>query len=224
MAAGARVGCAVPLRPRGEGSEQACGQCRRSRSGRGTATGAQLCATTAPVRRTRSSAWTAAPKTRATASPKRCATIGSSSGTAGSPATLCLRRATARYEPENSGRTWRAARGENFAWVAPRTFHKGAATVVDHAYGDPELAARRLGNTRAVANAHVHFCATIGVSDVTYPMGFLRGAAIARVAPMSNRLLHPPADPGVRCRSWRFRTIRPIAGCRRPFVAPTTLS
>lgn len=166
----------------------------------------------------------AAPKTRATASPKRCATIGSSSGTAGSPATLCLRRATARYEPENSGRTWRAARGENFAWVAPRTFHKGAATVVDHAYGDPELAARRLGNTRAVANAHVHFCVTIGVSDVTYPMGFLRGAAIARVAPMSDRLLHPPVDPGVRCRSWRFRTIRPIAGCRRPFVAPTTLS
>ncbi|WP_280295645.1 hypothetical protein [Nocardia abscessus] len=56
--------------------------------------------------------------------------------------------------PNNFGRTWRAARGENFAWVTPRTFRKGAATVVDHAYGEPERAARQLGNTRAVAKAH----------------------------------------------------------------------
>ncbi|MEV0043946.1 hypothetical protein AB0H60_10735 [Nocardia rhamnosiphila] len=56
--------------------------------------------------------------------------------------------------PNNFGRTWRAARGENFAWVTPRTFRKGAATAVDHAYGDPERAARQLGNTRAVAKAH----------------------------------------------------------------------
>ncbi|MBF6166230.1 tyrosine-type recombinase/integrase [Streptomyces gardneri] len=56
--------------------------------------------------------------------------------------------------PNNFGRTWRAARGENFAWVTPRTFRKGAATAVDHAYGDPGRAARQLGNTRAVAKAH----------------------------------------------------------------------
>lgn len=56
--------------------------------------------------------------------------------------------------PNNFGRTWRAARGENFAWVTPRTFRKGAATAVDHAYGDPERAARQLGNTQAVAKAH----------------------------------------------------------------------
>ncbi|MEU2175237.1 hypothetical protein ABZ552_13535 [Nocardia sp. NPDC019219] len=56
--------------------------------------------------------------------------------------------------PNNFGRTWRAARGENFAWVTPRTFRKGAATAVDHAYGDPERAARQLGNTRAVAKTH----------------------------------------------------------------------
>lgn len=56
--------------------------------------------------------------------------------------------------PNNFGRTWRAARGTNFAWVTPRTFRKGAATAVDNAYGDPERAARQLGNTRAVAQAH----------------------------------------------------------------------
>lgn len=56
--------------------------------------------------------------------------------------------------PNNFGRVWRAARGDNFAWVTPRTFRKGAATEVDHAYGDPERAARQLGNTRAVAKAH----------------------------------------------------------------------
>ncbi|MFI9634887.1 hypothetical protein ACIHAX_19590 [Nocardia sp. NPDC051929] len=56
--------------------------------------------------------------------------------------------------PNNFGRTWRAARGENFAWVTQRTFRKGAATAVDHAYGDPERAARQLGNTRAVAKTH----------------------------------------------------------------------
>ncbi|MEU4342350.1 hypothetical protein AB0H00_13955 [Nocardia sp. NPDC023852] len=56
--------------------------------------------------------------------------------------------------PNNFGRIWRAARGENFAWVTPRTFRQGAATAVDHAYGDPERAARQLGNTRAVAKTH----------------------------------------------------------------------
>lgn len=35
-----------------------------------------------------------------------------------------------------------------------RTFRKGAATAVDHAYGDSERATRQLGNTRAVAKAH----------------------------------------------------------------------
>ncbi|WP_051026884.1 tyrosine-type recombinase/integrase [Nocardia higoensis] len=56
--------------------------------------------------------------------------------------------------PNNFGRTWRAARGENFAWVTPRTFRKGVATAVDHASGDPERAARQLGNTREVAKTH----------------------------------------------------------------------
>ncbi|MEV0358146.1 hypothetical protein AB0H71_19060 [Nocardia sp. NPDC050697] len=56
--------------------------------------------------------------------------------------------------PNNFGRIWRAARGENFAWVTPRTFRKGVATTVDHAYGDPERAARQLGNTREVAATH----------------------------------------------------------------------
>ncbi|MFR9773966.1 hypothetical protein [Nocardia sp. SC052] len=35
--------------------------------------------------------------------------------------------------------------------MTQRTFRKGA---VDHAYGDPERAARQLGNTRAVAKTH----------------------------------------------------------------------
>lgn len=56
--------------------------------------------------------------------------------------------------PNNFGRIWRAARGSDFDWVTPRTFRKGAATEVDHAYGDPERAARQLGNTKAVAKAH----------------------------------------------------------------------
>ncbi|WP_063049976.1 hypothetical protein [Nocardia arthritidis] len=38
--------------------------------------------------------------------------------------------------------------------MTPRTFREGAATAVDHAYGDPERAARQLGNTRAVAKTH----------------------------------------------------------------------
>ncbi|MET8778967.1 hypothetical protein ABZV58_28520 [Nocardia sp. NPDC004654] len=56
--------------------------------------------------------------------------------------------------PNNFGRIWRAARGESFAWVTPRTFRKGVATAVDHAYDDPERAARQLGNTREVAKTH----------------------------------------------------------------------
>ncbi|MEV0108647.1 hypothetical protein AB0H42_20235 [Nocardia sp. NPDC050799] len=56
--------------------------------------------------------------------------------------------------PNNFGRTWRAARGENFAWVTPRTFRKGVATAVDHAYEDTARAARQLGNTVEVARTH----------------------------------------------------------------------
>ncbi|MFI6959921.1 hypothetical protein ACIBJI_41465 [Nocardia sp. NPDC050408] len=56
--------------------------------------------------------------------------------------------------PNNFGRIWRAARGSEFAWVTPRTFRKGVATAVDHASGDPERAARQLGNTREVAKTH----------------------------------------------------------------------
>ncbi|WP_109530785.1 MULTISPECIES: site-specific integrase [Nocardia] len=56
--------------------------------------------------------------------------------------------------PNNFGRIWRAARGEDFAWVTPRTFRKGVATAVDHAYDNPERAARQLGNTREVAKTH----------------------------------------------------------------------
>ncbi|WP_146161287.1 hypothetical protein [Nocardia sp. MDA0666] len=54
----------------------------------------------------------------------------------------------------NFGRVWRAARGEKYVWVTPRTFRRVVATVVDNAYGDPERAARQLGNTEAVAKAH----------------------------------------------------------------------
>lgn len=57
-------------------------------------------------------------------------------------------------QPEQVRPHLAAARGENFALVTPRTFRKGAATAVDHAYGDPERAARQLGNTRAVAEAY----------------------------------------------------------------------
>ncbi|MFF0501397.1 hypothetical protein ACFYU5_33725 [Nocardia aobensis] len=56
--------------------------------------------------------------------------------------------------PNNFGRAWRAARGENYAWVTPHTFRRVVATVVDNAYSDPERAARQLGNTEAVAKAH----------------------------------------------------------------------
>ncbi|MFE3225590.1 Zn-ribbon domain-containing OB-fold protein [Nocardia sp. NPDC059228] len=54
----------------------------------------------------------------------------------------------------NFGRSWRAARGENYSWVTPRTFRRGGGTAVDNAYGDPERAARQLGNNKAVAKAH----------------------------------------------------------------------
>ena len=54
-------------------------------------------------------------------------------------------------QPNNFGRIWRAARGSDFAWITPRTFRKGVATAVDHAYTDPERATRQLGNTREVA-------------------------------------------------------------------------
>ncbi len=56
--------------------------------------------------------------------------------------------------PNNFGRVWRASRGDNYAWVTPRTFRRVVATVIDNAYGDPERAARQLGNTEAVAKAH----------------------------------------------------------------------
>ncbi|WP_406238616.1 hypothetical protein [Nocardia sp. NBC_01009] len=56
--------------------------------------------------------------------------------------------------PNNFGRIWRAARGEAFAWITPRTFRKGVATKVDRTYNDPERAARQLGNTTGVAKGH----------------------------------------------------------------------
>ncbi|MGW4636843.1 tyrosine-type recombinase/integrase [Nocardia sp. NPDC004415] len=56
--------------------------------------------------------------------------------------------------PNNFGRIWRAARGTTFAWVTPRTFRRGVATAVDNATGNPENAARQLGNTTAVAKTH----------------------------------------------------------------------
>ncbi|WP_378740982.1 hypothetical protein [Nocardia brasiliensis] len=56
---------------------------------------------------------------------------------------LPSRKETLR-NPNNFCPPWRAARGENVAWVTPRTFRKSAATEVDHAYGDPERAARQL--------------------------------------------------------------------------------
>lgn len=57
-------------------------------------------------------------------------------------------------DPANFGRTWRATRGDDFAWATPRTFRKGVATAVDHAYHDTHRAARRLGNTVEVARTH----------------------------------------------------------------------
>ncbi|MEU4711928.1 hypothetical protein AB0G00_36450 [Nocardia salmonicida] len=56
--------------------------------------------------------------------------------------------------PNNFGRIWRAARGSEYDWVTPRTFRKGVATAVDHAYDNPERAARQLGNTTIVAKTH----------------------------------------------------------------------
>ncbi|WP_378741488.1 tyrosine recombinase XerC [Nocardia brasiliensis] len=66
---------------------------------------------------------------------------------------LPSRNGTVR-NPNNFGRPWRAARGENFAWVTLRTFRRGVGTEVDHAHENPERAARQLGNTTAVAKAH----------------------------------------------------------------------
>ncbi|MGW6427210.1 site-specific integrase [Nocardia sp. NPDC055053] len=56
--------------------------------------------------------------------------------------------------PNNFGRIWRQARGSDFDWVTPRTFRKGVGTIVDNETGDPERAARQLGNTTAIAKAH----------------------------------------------------------------------
>ncbi|MEV6361344.1 site-specific integrase [Nocardia asteroides] len=56
--------------------------------------------------------------------------------------------------PNNFARIWRAARGTDFAWVTPRTFRRGVGTAVDNATGNPENAARQLGNTTAVAKTH----------------------------------------------------------------------
>ncbi|WP_228001905.1 site-specific integrase [Nocardia australiensis] len=67
-------------------------------------------------------------------------------------------RAGTLRNPNNFGRIWRAARGSEFNWVTPRTFRKGAGTEIDHASGDPERAARQLGNTKAVALATTSTC------------------------------------------------------------------
>lgn len=56
--------------------------------------------------------------------------------------------------PNNFGRIWRAARGDNFTWVTARTFRRGVGTAVDNATGNPERAARQLGNTTAIAKTH----------------------------------------------------------------------
>jgi integrase len=56
--------------------------------------------------------------------------------------------------PNNFGRIWRAAHGDDFAWVTPRTFRKRRGHRDRSRAGDPARAARQLGNTKAVAKAH----------------------------------------------------------------------
>ncbi|MFC8383532.1 hypothetical protein [Nocardia sp. NPDC056952] len=47
--------------------------------------------------------------------------------------------------PFNFNRLWRRARGEKFAWVTPKTFHKTVATLIADEFG-LQAAARQLGH------------------------------------------------------------------------------
>ncbi|MCY1656332.1 site-specific integrase [Dietzia sp. SL131] len=55
--------------------------------------------------------------------------------------------------PSNVRRQWRAIRGDDMAWLIPRSLRKTAATMIAREHG-AEAAAAQLGNTRYVADRH----------------------------------------------------------------------
>lgn len=55
------------------------------------------------------------------------------------------RAGTVRW-PSNTRRTWREIRGDDYAWVVPKTFRKTAATAIEREFG-AEAAAAQLGHS-----------------------------------------------------------------------------
>ncbi|MCA2208627.1 tyrosine-type recombinase/integrase [Nocardia rosealba] len=68
-------------------------------------------------------------------------------------------RGGAIYDPHNFRRSWRAARGETFNWVTPKTFRKSVATLIANEYG-PSRAARQLGHADDGTIAQRHYIDT----------------------------------------------------------------
>ncbi|MGW5918400.1 tyrosine-type recombinase/integrase [Nocardia fluminea] len=68
-------------------------------------------------------------------------------------------RGGAIYDPHNFRRSWRAARGERFDWVTPKTFRKSVATLIANEYG-PSHAARQLGHADDGTMALRHYIDT----------------------------------------------------------------
>lgn len=83
---------------------------------------------------------------------RRCPSrrTGASSYTTPLPILAGQRRSPRPKPPPRSPRR----HSDDFAWVTPRTFRKGVATAVDHAYHDTHRAARQLGNTVEIAHTH----------------------------------------------------------------------
>ncbi|MCX4096533.1 tyrosine-type recombinase/integrase [Nocardia sp. alder85J] len=59
-------------------------------------------------------------------------------------------------EPHNFRRVWRQARGDDFAWITPKTFRKCVASIIAEDYG-PEDAASQLGHADGGAIARKHY-------------------------------------------------------------------
>ncbi len=63
------------------------------------------------------------------------------------------------YDPHNFRRSWRRARGNEFAWVTPKTFRKTVATLIANEHGASH-AARQLGHADDGTIAHRHYIDT----------------------------------------------------------------
>ncbi|MFQ6396664.1 tyrosine-type recombinase/integrase [Nocardia sp. KC 131] len=78
------------------------------------------------------------------------------------------------WDPHNFNRLWRQARGEQFAWVTPKTFRKTVASLIADQYG-PQAAARQLGHANDSVTKRHYIDQPTEAPDFTAALGHLAG-------------------------------------------------